>query len=260
MKKKRSNIMNENQLKEQWLQDEQMSFQGWDFTYLNNRWKSEELPWDYEKIVSQYLKKDWQLLDMGTGGGEFLLSLNHPYDKTSITEAWQPNVDLCLKRLEPLGISVKQIFDDNYIPYNDDSFDIVLNRHEAYDRKEVQRVLKPNGIFISQQVGGSNNRSLSERLLTEFVKSSSDFYLENEVYRWAQLGFDVIYKNEYFPKLYFYDVGAVVFLAKVIEWEFPNFSVDTHFHQLVELQKELEYKGYVETLQHRFIVVLRNNK
>lgn len=252
--------MNEKQLKEQWLYDEKMSFQGWDFSHLNNRWKTEELPWDYEKIVGQYLNKDMQLLDMGTGGGEFLLSLHHPYDKTSITEAWQPNVDLCIKNLEPLGISVRQVFDDSYIPYEDNSFDIVLNRHEAYDVNEVKRVLKPNGLFISQQVGGKNNKNLSESLIPDFTSLNSDFNLTNEMMKWKKAGFDVLYKEEYFTKLFFYDIGAVVYYAKVIEWEFPSFSVENNFQQLLKLQTQLEVNGCVESIGHRFVVILRNMK
>lgn len=29
---------------------------------------------------------------------------------------WEPNVKLCKERLEPLGIEVKQVFNDNELP------------------------------------------------------------------------------------------------------------------------------------------------
>ena len=47
-----------------------------------------------------------ELLDMGTGGGEFLLTLGHPGEHTTVTEGYPPNVQLCRQRLEPLGIQV----------------------------------------------------------------------------------------------------------------------------------------------------------
>lgn len=50
---------------------------------------------------------------MGTGGGKFLLTLDHPYNLTSVTEAYPPNVELCKNKLSPFGIEVKQVFDDN---------------------------------------------------------------------------------------------------------------------------------------------------
>lgn len=35
-----------------------------------------------------------QLLDMETGGGELLKTFHHPSNKTQVTEAWQPNINL----------------------------------------------------------------------------------------------------------------------------------------------------------------------
>lgn len=88
--------MDYNALKKIWKQDEAMSFKGWDFSYLKHRWQEEPLPWNYEKIIRAYLKPEYRLLYMGTGGGEFLLTLNHPYHNTSVTEMWAPNVKVQL--------------------------------------------------------------------------------------------------------------------------------------------------------------------
>lgn len=45
---------------------------------------------------------------------------------------------------------------------------MIINRHESFDIEEVRRILKPNGIFITQQVGGKNNEILSKALLKDF--------------------------------------------------------------------------------------------
>ena len=116
--------MNYSKLKELWKKEEEATFHGWDFSYLENRWENEELPWNYKDILKEYLKPDYKLLDMGTGGGEFLLSLNHPYNNTCVTEAWLPTIELCKQRLEPLGIEVKQVFNDFELPFEDNTFDI----------------------------------------------------------------------------------------------------------------------------------------
>ena len=128
--------MNYSELKELWKKEEQAAFKGWDFSYLENRWDEQELPWNYEDILKKYLNPDYKLLDMGTGGGEFLLSLNHPYNNTAVTEMWIPNVELCKQKLEPLGIQVKQVFNDSELPFEDNTFDIIINRHESFDIKE----------------------------------------------------------------------------------------------------------------------------
>ena len=67
-------------------------------------------------------------------------------------------------------------------------------------------------------------------------------------------------KNKYFPYLHFYDVGAIVYLAKIIEWEFPGFSVDTCFDALCKMHEELKRKPYIESYGHRFIIAARNIK
>lgn len=252
--------MDFSKLKRLWKKDEKMSFQGWNFSYLDNRWEEEKLPWDYRSILKKYLKSHYQLLDMGTGGGEFLLSLKHPYENTSVTEAWTPNVKLCEERLSPLGICVCQVFEDTQLPFNDNSFDIIINRHESYSVKEVKRVLKPDGIFITQQVGGNNNEILSRRLIKNFVPKYLKHNLSNAVEEFKENSFEVLGKDEYFPYLHFYDVGAVVYFAKIIEWEFPGFSVDACFNELCRMHEELKEKQYIESYEHRFLIISKNVK
>lgn len=252
--------MNIKNLKEKWLLEEKKDFKGWDFSYLNGRLEEEKLPWDYKNLICKYLNKDDTLLDMGTGGGEFLLLLQHPYTNTSVTESWEPNLKLCKETLKPLGITVKQVFNDNKLPFNDNTFDVVINRHEDYDMKEVKRVLKENGIFVTQQVGGKNNEELSKFLVNNFKSECSDFELKTEVKKFENLDFNILYKNEYFPCLKFFDVGAIVYFATIIEWEFPNFSVEQNFNQLCKLHDKILKQGYVESLEHRFIIVAKNNK
>lgn len=252
--------MNMIDLKEEWLFEEKESFSGWDFTHLQGRWEEEKLPWDYKEWVMNYLRSEYKLLDMGTGGGEFLLTLGHPPDKTFVTEAWKPNVELCKEKLEPLGICVKPVLDDDMLPFPDNTFDMIINRHESYDVSEVRRVLKRNGLFITQQVGGKNNESLSKKLIPNFQPSYSDLLLDNEDEKLRAEGFTILFGNEYYPYLRFYDVGAIVFYAKIMKWEFPGFSVVKCFERLCELQREVMDQRYIESFEHRFIIVAQNHK
>ncbi len=247
-------------LKKEWLAEEQQGFKGWDFAHLDGRWEEQELPWRYEDWVKKYLKPEHKLLDMGTGGGEVLLSFDHPYFNTSVTEAWEPNVKLCKKRLKPLGICVKQIFDVNTLPFEDNTFDIVLNRHEGYEITELKRVLKPGGLFITQQVGGKNNAELSEFFINDFKSLYEGYDLTSQISQFKANGFEILYENECFPYLRFFDIGAVAFFARVIEWEFPGFSVEGCFEKLCLLHDKIVKEGFVESKVHRFVIVAHNNK
>ena len=77
--------MKRNELIEAWLREEQTAqIHGWDFSPIRGRYSEEkDLPWDYEKIVRAALTPEAVLLDIDTGGGEFLLSLGHPSRQTA---------------------------------------------------------------------------------------------------------------------------------------------------------------------------------
>lgn len=110
--------MNEEYLRKIWKQEEEIAhIHGWDFSHIHGRYEVEnDLPWNYEEIVRGYLSNDMQMMDYDTGGGEFLLSLNHPYEKTFATEGYSPNVEICKSKLLPLGVGFKECQNPNKIP------------------------------------------------------------------------------------------------------------------------------------------------
>jgi len=243
-------------LKEYWLSEEKKMFQGWDFSYISERKSEESLPWNYDNIVQKYLNTNSILLDMGTGGGEHLLTLKHPCNNTFATEAYPPNFELCKRTLMPLGIDVRQVFNDNYLPFKNDMFDIIINRQASFDMNEVYRLLKPKGLFITQQVGGFNNKELRRFLINDFKETTSNEHtLKNNLGLIKSIGFTILKSDECFPKQRFLDVGALVYYARIIEWEFPKFSVESCFNQLCQLQSMVGEQGFVESEQHRFVIV-----
>jgi len=253
--------MNDAELIQQWETEEGFAFKGWDFSHLEGRWDSPEPSWDYRTVVKSYLKDTDKLLDMGTGGGEVLLSLNHPYKNTYATEGYAPNYELCKKVLSPLGITVAQTYTDenlnadDKIPFGDNLFDVVINRHESFDLSEVNRVLKHGGYFITQQVGGKNFNEFAEMLNDNFILESTAHTLENYSKTLSELDFKILQTEDAKYPVKFYDVGALVFYAKIIVWEFPKFSVKTHLERLFSCQREIIEKGFLEGTGHRFLIV-----
>lgn len=242
-----------------WIKEEQKPFIGWDFSYLEGRMETKKTSWDYKQIIEKYLKSEMELLDMGTGGGEFLLSLNHPYNKTSVTEGFLENYELCLKKLKPLGICVKFIEDDEKIPYRSQQFDIIINRHEAFSVKEVYRLLKPNGLFITQQVGGLNDYAFSKLINPEFTPLYLNNNLKTVSKNFLKYNFKVIKAKEEFNPIKFYDTKAFIYFAKIIKWEFPNFSVKNNLKELKKIDKEINKTGYIAANEHRFLLVAQKH-
>jgi SAM-dependent methyltransferase len=253
----RRNVEENNEWKQSWLQEERKSFKGWDFSALSGRMEDDGLPWDYEAAVRTYMNEnEGNLLDMGTGGGEFLLALSPPPGRTYATEAYPPNVELCRELFPHHGIELRQVFTDDSLPFEDDFFDLILNRHEAFSVQEVQRILKPGGVFITQQVGGRNNRVLSEFLLGQEAAAADEaFSVEKVSEELRNSGFSIVRAEEAFPVLRFKDVGALVYFAKVIEWEFPGFSVEKCYDRLCLLQEQVAWEGYIGSTEHRFMII-----
>ena len=183
---------------------------------------------------------------------------NHPYCNTAATENYPPNVDLCKRKLVPLNIDFKRADGKDKLPFENQKFDIIINRHGDYRPDEIQRLLKNNGIFITEQVGAENDRKLVELLLNEIPDIPfPNQYLKTAQKKFEDLGFSIIKAEEAFRPIKFWDVGALVWFAKIIEWEFPDFCVKDCLENLYHAQKILEKKGVIEGKIHRFLLVVK---
>ena len=243
-----------------WRAEEEIAhIHGWDFSHLDGRWDEDGIDlWDYKSAVLSHLKEDSRVLDIDTGGGEFLLSLGHPNHLLSATEAYPPNVQLCKQVLLPLGVDFRKACGDGPLPFEDDQFDLVINRHGSYNPDEIYRVLKPGGLFITQQVGAENDREFV-RLLLPHIEALpfSEQYLSTTVRRFKDAGFEILQALECFPMLRFFDIGALVWFACIIQWEFPGFSVDNCLEQLLQAQEQLKQHGCIEGKTHRYFLIAR---
>ena len=72
-------------------------------------------------------------------------------------------------------------------------------------------------------------------------------------------GFDIIKAEEAYCPISFFDVGAFVWFARIIEWEFPGFSVASCFDRLLRLQRTIETDGKIEGTAHRFLLVAQKS-
>ena len=78
------------------------------------------------------------------------------------------------------------------LPFGDYEFDIVINRHGDFNAKEIHRVLKCGGIFITEQVGAENDRELVELLLGKTELPFPEKYLDIVKKRFCDVGFDIL--------------------------------------------------------------------
>jgi hypothetical protein len=238
-----------------WKKEEQASFSGWDFSHIRSRFKEEKPSWDYIEEAKKLVKNATAVLDMGTGGGENFSRLG-PFPKHTIaTEGWLPNVPLARKKLEPLGVKVVAVDESGKLPFKNDEFDLVLNRHSGFDRGEVFRILRKDGIFFTQQVSGNDNQDLIEEFGCETQFKEWD--AENERGRLEKAGFRVEVAKDWNGKVEFKDVGAIVYFLKAIPWTVKDFSVDAYLPTLKKLQTKANSGKKLIFEEARFLIKAR---
>ena len=243
-----------------WKRVENLPFSGWDFSLVATTTKTEPLPWDYGKEVRKAIERKETLLDMDTGGGEFLASLPELPDRTFATESYPPNVTCAHKKLQPLNVHVVQVDESGVLPFRTGSFETIINRHGYYDPKETYRIAKKNGIFITQQVGSEDWQDLKSAL--GYQDSVADRWdLEYASEQITQAGFEIIGKNEITDnRSYFRDVDAIIYYLINIPWVIPDFSVDKYFDRILALHSQSKAQRWLVFLQHRFFITARKGE
>jgi len=128
-----------------------------------------------------------------------------------LTSEYPPNVRLAGERLAAAGASlvVARMGDDEPLPLATASFDLILNRHGAFNPAEIARVLTPGGAFLTQQVHGI----WAWDLLAAFDARPQwpDATPEKYAPRLERAGLEIVQVPTWEGKLRFTDVGAIVY-------------------------------------------------
>jgi SAM-dependent methyltransferase len=230
--------------------------QGWDWSFLEGRMSTTPLSWDYTALARQRMAEARAMLDIGTGGGELFSGLG-PYPPLTVaTEAYPPSADLAGRTLRAVGVPVVQTEDDIRValPFATQSLDLVINRHAGYSPTELFRILKSGGRFLTQQVGGKNQFRLNEIFQDEPHFIYGFWTLDYALQELQQAGFEILLQREETPETRFFDIGAVVYFLKIIDWQVPGFSPHRDWEKLQQVHQRIQEVGFLQTWQHNFII------
>lgn len=235
-----------------WTRDAAAPFEGWDFSYLEGRFFEAEAPWDYRALAKAAIAKSNDILDVVTGGGEVFASLAPFPGRATAVEGYEPNLAVARRRLEPLGVAVFQGNTRSGMPFEDGSFDLVLNRHGGFRSAEMHRILKPRGVFLSQQVGGDNLADLTAAFGANLPYP--DNTLAHRRAELEALGCEIRRTEEWRGPVTFFDVGALVYFLKAIPWVIQGFDVRRHRQVLEGLQAKVDDSGSLQFTYTRFLI------
>lgn len=150
-------------------------------------------PWLFRQMD---LKENMQVLEVGCGNGEFWKTniTQIPYGcHILLSDISSGMIQDAKKQLEENTAFSYEVFDCHQIPASENQFDRVAANHVMFYLKnmdmalqEVQRVLKPDGIFLCSTYGSSHMKEISEmaqefddRISLSEVRLSEVFGLEN---------------------------------------------------------------------------------
>lgn len=238
--------------------------EGWDFSWLGERVVSQPPSWDFAAIVERRAESAEDLLDLGTGGGEWLASLSSRPARTVATEAWPPNVEVARCRLGPLGVEVVEVaaapdnvdqppgLDSPALPFGEASFSLVVSRHESYVAADVARVLRPGGVFLTQQMGGDSSGYRAALGLPPVARRIFGEVLAREQLEGA--GLRTLAAETGRAATTFADAGAFAYWLRVIPWLIEGFSISAFHAELASLEARLRTEGLLTIEEPAFLV------
>ncbi|MDN6176759.1 MAG: class I SAM-dependent methyltransferase [Brevibacterium sp.] len=235
---------------------------GWDFAALGSRLVADEPPWDFDLTCAKAMARSMPCLDMGTGGGERLSELVKRVStvggfisrRSSVhaSEGWKPNLELATSALAEYGIEVREYDSETgeAMPWPDDFFTLVMNRHESYDPAELARVIAPDGGFLTQQVDGTEASEFSHWF--GGAPQAPENRLEPCIDGLEAHGFTITDADEWTGTMEFADVEAVIEYLAYIPWDVPGFTVAGNREALDRLAAR---SSPIEVTQKRFLIV-----
>lgn len=250
-------MLKRGRLVRQWKKDEKALFQGWNFSYIKRRSKEGKPDWNYKSIAKILVKRSNSVLDLATGGGEAfseILSTFKPKKAVAI-EGYKPNVSVARKNLRKHGVKVIYANETKKLPFKNEEFDLVLNRHGGFKAKELGRVLSSRGIFFTEQVDARNLRDLLKEFGAEPKWELNTLSIAAK--RLKEVGFKIMKAKEWKGKTIFKDVGALVYFLRAIPWVIDDFSVKKYQAILEKFQKRIENRNKLRFTARRFLILAR---
>ncbi|MFR8972439.1 MerR family transcriptional regulator [Romboutsia timonensis] len=220
---------------------------------LQDRFSSNRHGWYKWTFNNIKLNKKYKVLEIGCGNGALWSKNIDLLDKDiniTLTDVCEDMVNNAKKNLSDYSdVFDFEIVDPNNIPFEDESFDLVIANHILFymkdlDKvlKEIKRVLKVGGHFYSSTIDSNNMKEL-ESLMKGFnsnikiseEKISSKFGMEN--------GQEILSKHFSQTKRYLYEDKLVINDSKgILEY---IYSIPGNIIELVDTKKK-DFEKYID--------------
>ncbi len=234
-------------------------WRGWDLLQLKTR--RAETPWQYADVVSEFLTGQESVLDMGCGDGRILASLADRFARGI-------GVDVSKERVQRarLALAMKLRMRVHFtrasahaVPAPSEAFHAVLNRQASLFPEEIDRVLAPGGVFITQQVGKENTRAI----IAAFAEARGplppwpeEMMLPRTFEVLSSRGYKVLRHQEYDIPYMFGDAASLLYWLQKIPVP-QDFDIERDAETVLEILDRLGTPNGIVTNEHRELLIMR---
>jgi len=228
---------------------------GWDFSQV--RVVQEHPRIDYSKVVESHLQRNKTLLDVGTGGGERLQPFAHKVKEVIAIDVNRKMIETAKQNLDKSGLHNVDLIlcNSEKMPIATARIDIVIDRHAPFNAKEVYRILRPRGTFITQQVSEGDKRNFKEVFQRGQSYGRELGTLKRRYLKELQeAGVRIIEERTVNSTVYYRSMNDVIFLlanTPII----PDFDFEKEQDKLEKIQEKFETKKGIKTNSERFLIV-----
>jgi SAM-dependent methyltransferase len=232
---------------------------GWDLSRV--RLLRDTTPWDYSDVVCRYLKSTSRVLDVGTGSGESLLAMARHFGKGTGVDVSADMIAMARENLLP-GLASRIAFKvtaADHLEEPDCAYDSVLCRHAPVNPAEVVRVLRPEGYFITQQIGARNTRNIGDIFGCTAMgtyASDPDQTPDALARAFEAHGCDVIARGVYDVRCWLRDIESLLFWLQAVPMP-HDFSIERHWREVNAILDRFNTPRGIETNEAREMLIVR---
>lgn len=230
---------------------------GWNFSSL--KCTVEGKSWDFYEEAVKLIKTSDVLLDIGTGGGEKLLSIA---EATLLLVG----IDISSKRIEDArynlhlsGFSNVRFIemDSEKLQFPKEFFNVITCRQSPFSAQEVERVLAHDGVFLTQQVSEHDKLNITETF-GRGNAACEDGTLKNKyMNELIDAGFQDIQAYDYDATEYYESYEDLIFLLKHTPIV-TNFGQNNHdFALLDQFIEQYQTSKGIKTNSKRFMIIAK---
>ena len=231
---------------------------GWDFSKI--KCISEGLQWDFYNEVTKVCNKSDLLLDIGTGGGEAILSIaDSAYLLIGIDHS-TGMMETAATNAAKSGIPNVRFLqmDAEHLVFPEHFFNVVSSRHSCIYPKEIAKVLVQGGIFLTQQVSESDKLNIKEAFGRGQAFGTKNGTLKNQyITELREAGFTDIQTFESNVTEYYQTPEDLLFLLKHTPI-IPNFGeTEGDFRVLEQFIRDNQTDKGIKTNSERFMLIAK---